>query len=129
MKAHKLLILLPLLSILACDGTTAPPFDPDPDDEVRTVTHNVSGFDAIHFNAAGSLLIKQTGEESLTITAKNRIHSLLRVEVRGTNLHVELDESVPRNGNHDMGFRVTVRELRDLDLGGVMVVEAMKPVR
>jgi hypothetical protein len=90
---------------------------------VITETREVSGFSAITLTGAGTLIIEQTGTESLTISTDDNILPYLTSEVRGNRLILGAREKTAFTFFKDLTYRVTVKTLDAFELTGAGSVE------
>ncbi len=86
---------------------------------VVTETRDVRDFDTITVSGSGSIVIAQTGEESLTIEADDNILPLLTSEVHNHNLQLGARRGAHFSIRGPIRYRVTVRDLRGLMISGV----------
>ncbi len=119
------MLLAPVLAF-ACDGGGPSPTDPDPgvdgSGNFVTQSRSVSGFNGVSLTNSGTLLIEQTGSESLTITAEDNILPLLRSDVVGGQLILgPLPGDVIRGG--ERVYELTVRNLNEVSTGTASTVE------
>jgi hypothetical protein len=86
----------------------------------------VAGFDAIDFAAAGTVLVSQGSEESLTIETDDNVLPLVRSEVRGATLRVWFanDESNRSPRPTRLVATVGMRTLSSLTVSGAAQVES-----
>jgi len=84
----------------------------------------VGAFSAIALSGAGRLIIEHTGYESLQVTAEDNILPHVRTEVRGDRLELGIERGTPISTMHGVLYRLTVREISDLDASGASVLEA-----
>lgn len=90
---------------------------------LQTETRPVVRFTAINLSAAASLEIEQTGQESLDITADDNLLSLYTSEVKDGTLYLSVAEGKYVSGKQPR-FKITVRELRKLNVSGVGSIKA-----
>jgi hypothetical protein len=91
---------------------------------LQTETRPVERFTAIRVSGTASLEIEQTGQESLSLTADDNLLPLFTSEVRdGTLLLGVTDGKIFWKGKGPR-FKVTVRELQKLKVGGAASVKA-----
>ena len=118
---------------LACDSDSptslAPPPDPDPGDDqnsgdLMTETRQVTGFTSIAADIAGVLVIEVTGEESLTIVAAEAYLPMIQSHVVDERLLLTMDGGLSTHLEGDITVYVTVADLDDIDLAGVVQAEA-----
>jgi len=122
------MLLVPLLAF-ACNGGGSSPTDPAPrvggSGNFVTQSRSVSGFNGVSLTSSGTLLIEQTGSESLTITAEDNILPLLRSDVVGGQLILgPLPGDVIRGG--ERVYDVTVRNLNEVSTGSASTVEVRR---
>jgi hypothetical protein len=85
---------------------------------VITETRQVSGFNRIRFRGSGSLIVEQTGVESLTVEAEDNIVPLLRSDVENRVLILGLRPGTSIVAYKPIVFRLTVRELTGIEVSG-----------
>lgn len=89
-----------------------------------TQERSVSDFDAIELRGVGALTVSQTGTESLVIEADDNLLEHLTTEVRDRRLILGTRKGVNLHARLPLRYRVTVRELRGLDVSGSGSIEA-----
>ena len=88
-----------------------------------TESRPVEGFDAVEVSAAAHLIVERTGVESLDVTAEGNLLPLVRSEVRNGRLILGLEPHVGVTGSQGVLFRLTVRELAEVEASGASRVE------
>ena len=88
-------------------------------------SRNVSGFSSVSIGGSGRLLIEQTGTESLTITADDNLLPYIKAEVGGNHLFLGLKDSLTNiSPTTEITYKLTVKNLRDLDVSGSGTADA-----
>jgi hypothetical protein len=72
---------------------------------VRSEKRAVSGFDAITLNGLGKIVIKQDGNESLTVSAEDNLLPLLKTEVTNGKLQLDIEQGVKLQPTKPIEFR------------------------
>jgi Putative auto-transporter adhesin, head GIN domain len=90
---------------------------------LATETRPVRGFDGVSASGAARLIIRQTGAESLEVTAEENVLPALRTEVAGGTLSLGFDPLHAVHPTHEVLYRLTVRELNTLEAAGACLVE------
>ena len=107
------------------------PTDPnDPDDGPRrtrigsgnivTVSRPVAGYHAIRLSGVGRLIVTQTGEESLTITADDNLVPLISSSVADGWLVVADPPNTELEPSQVIVYRITVKNLDAVSISGVV---------
>ena len=112
------------LVFAACGGGPTEP-DPGVDGSGPFVTQSrsVSGFNGVSLSGVATLIIEQTGVESLAITAQENILPLLGSDVVGDLLVLGPRPGV-NIGRGRIVYELTVRDLNEVSASGVSKVEA-----
>jgi hypothetical protein len=90
-----------------------------------TESRAVQDFSGISLSGVGRLVIEQTGRETLTITAEDNILPLLVSEVRHGQLVLGTVSNVNISPTREIVYRLTVRELENIEISGAGAVEAI----
>jgi hypothetical protein len=93
---------------------------------LKTETRPVEPFTAITMSGAGSLVIEQTGQESLSLTADDNLLALFTSEVRNGTLILGVTDGDVRWKGEGPRFKVTVNELKKIKVSGAGSVNATK---
>ena len=94
---------------------------------LKTETRVVEKFTAIVVSGSANLEIEQTGEESLELTVDDNLLELFTTEVRNGTLFIGVAEGKRLSWNgKGPRIKVTVRELRKLQVSGAASVKATK---
>jgi len=89
----------------------------------KTESREVTQFSSISTNSVGKIIIKQTGKESLTITADDNILPLLESRVADNILYLTIKNDTSFNPTQPIEFMVEVKRLESLKINGVGSVE------
>jgi putative autotransporter adhesin-like protein len=81
-------------------------------------TREARDFDRISLSGVGTVVISQTGEESLTIEADDNILPLLTSEVVGHTLELGVERGASLMRHSPITFTLTVKDLRGLNVSG-----------
>lgn len=94
----------------------------------KTESRPVSNFNAVVLSTSGSLVIEQTGVESLTITADDNILPLLRSEVIGGQLRLDTQPGSSFSSITNIRYTLTVKDLKAVTVNGSggVVITAIK---
>jgi hypothetical protein len=90
---------------------------------VRSETRNVAGFDSIDLRGEGSLTIRQTGVESLTIATDDNVLPLVHSDVAGGVLSLG-PESTGMVRVTQLSYTLTVKSLKAISVHGDATVSA-----
>jgi hypothetical protein len=85
---------------------------------IKTETRNVSGFRSILLQNAGSVTIKQTGKEKLTVTTDDNLLPLLLTEVEDGKLVLKNAKKVNMKPSKNISYTMEVKELANLQIDG-----------
>lgn len=91
---------------------------------VITENRPVDRFTAIEVSGTGRLVVERTGTESLTVTADDNLISMFTSEVKNGTLYLSVAKGKRPSGSPT--YRVTLSELRGLDISGAGSIEATK---
>src|SRR5262245_13018814 len=91
---------------------------------IITENRPVDKFRAIELSGAGQLVLERTGTESLSVTADDNLISMFTSEVKNGTLYLSVERGKRPSGSPT--YRVTVSELRKLDISGAGSIEATK---
>jgi hypothetical protein len=92
--------------------------------QIVSQTRPVSGFHEISVSDGATLIVKQTGQESLRVVADDNLIDQVRAEVRDGKLRLGFERSRPFASQHGLRFEVEVRELSEVSASGGSHVEA-----
>ena len=129
-----LLLLLAFTAFLACGGSSggsSGPIGPvDPGDifgngNVVVEDRSVSGFSSVNLSGEGTLIIEQTGSESLRVRAEDNLLQYIQTTVVGSELEIRTEPGVDIQPTQGIGieYLLTVDDLTDLELSGVGRIE------
>jgi hypothetical protein len=91
---------------------------------VKTESRQVADFASVSLGAVGRVTVRQTGKESLTISAEDNILPLLESRVAGRTLFIETAKHTDIRPTKPIEFTVEVKSLEGLSLRGVGSIEA-----
>ena len=91
---------------------------------VTSESRNVSGFKEVELNGAGTLSIRQTGEESLSIEAEEDVIPKINTEVVNNRLIIGPKPNTNINTTKPIDYNLTVNNLDALKVAGAGNVEA-----
>jgi Putative auto-transporter adhesin, head GIN domain len=84
----------------------------------------VSGFSSIAFNSEGKVTVRQTGKESLTISAEDNLLPLLESRVTDRTLSIGTVNNTDINPTKPIEFAIEVKSLEGFRMTGVGSIEA-----
>ena len=84
------------------------------------------GFNAVELSGIGTLIIEQGARESLEITAEDNLMNYLRSDVSGSRLQLGVKEFVNIHPTKDIVYRLTVKNLNQIESSGLGKVEIKK---
>jgi len=90
---------------------------------VKTESRRVTGFSSISSKSVGRVTVRQTGKESLKITAEDNILPLLEGRVADNTLYLTTRKDASINATRPIDFVVEVKSLESLNIKGVGTVE------
>lgn len=90
---------------------------------LKTETRSVSGFSRVTLSGVGTITIRQTGTESLTITTDDNILPLLTSTVSGGVLTLGVKPANNLNPTKGITWNVTVRDLTGITLSGAGTID------
>lgn len=85
---------------------------------LKTESRAVSGFSAVTFAGFGEMTIRQTGTESLTITAEDNLLPLITTTVSGQTLRIGGQPAVSIRPTRNITYTLTVKDLSAITLSG-----------
>jgi hypothetical protein len=86
-------------------------------------TREARDFDRVTLSGIGTVIIAQTGEESLTIEADDNILPLVTSEVRGHELVLGMEPHISLARHAPITFHLTVKDLRGVSVSGAGKIE------
>ena len=92
---------------------------------IVTEARDVRDFNRVVFGGTGELLLTQSGEESLTVSADDNVMGYIEAEVRGKTLYIGLTDK-PGPGvspSQPIRFNLNVKEIASLDVAGIARTE------
>jgi Putative auto-transporter adhesin, head GIN domain len=95
---------------------------------VKTESREVGEFSSISSESVGKVTVKQTGKESLTITADDNILPLLESHVADKILYLTMAKNTNINPTKPIEFVVEIKNLESLNIKGVGSIE-VKDIR
>ncbi|MDP9474694.1 MAG: DUF2807 domain-containing protein [Actinomycetota bacterium] len=91
---------------------------------VASETRDVSGFDEVELSGVGNLSIRQTGTESLSVTAEEDVLPKIRTEVVDGRLIVGPEPNASIETTEPIDYELTVGDLHALEVSGSGDVDA-----
>ncbi len=92
--------------------------------KVASEPRDVSGFDEVELSGIGNLSIRQTGSESLTVTAEEEVLPKIRTEVVNDRLIIGPEPNSSIQTTRPINYELTVVDLHALKLAGSGDVDA-----
>jgi hypothetical protein len=93
--------------------------------KIITEPRTVSGFSDVSLSGSGTVIIEQTGIESLAVTTDDNLLPYIKTEVKGNTLELGFQDSMTHlSPTHDIVFRLTAKTLEGLDVSGSGEVDA-----
>jgi len=114
---------LSLALLGGCTDTVSGPNHVLGSGRVVTEVRSVEGFDAIALSGAGSLIIEQTGFESLEVEAEDNVMPWVVTEVRGGRLSLGLAPGADVASHRSIVYRLSVRNLEAIEASGASRIE------
>jgi len=96
----------------------------DESGNITSETRDVSGFDEVELRGVGTLSIRQTGSESLTVEAGEGILPKIRTEVVNGRLVIGPQPDAEIETNEPINYELTVGDLRALEVSGSGDIDA-----
>ncbi len=91
---------------------------------VASEPRDVNGFDEVELNGVGSLSIRQTGSESLTVEAEEDVLTKIRTEVVDERLIIGPEPNTNIRTTEPINYKLTVEDLHALGLSGSGDIDA-----
>lgn len=113
------MLLGPILVLASCSIVTAP-------GPTRTESRTVSGFSKVELAGPGTVTIDQTGNESLTIEAGDKVLPHLASDVVGDTLVLGTKRGTVLTPGDRISYHLTVKDLMGLTVSGSGEVAAPK---
>lgn len=110
--------VLGILLVAAACGPVGGPTVGTGSGNVKTESRSVSGFNAVTFSSAGELTIRQTGTESLSITAEDNILPLITTTVSGQTLNIGFKSNTAMLPTRGITYALTVKNLNAITVSG-----------
>ncbi len=119
--------------VLALCGCGVLPVEPLDENEttitgsgnVVTEPRTVSGFAGVSLHGVARMMIEQTGEETLTITAEDNVLPVLLSEVRDGRLFLGPEENISFELHQEIVYQLTVKNLSSIEINGVIQAGAV----
>ncbi len=86
---------------------------------IKTEAREVSDFSALSSKSVGKVIVQQTGQESLTITADDNILPLLKSDVDNHVLYLGVVDNASFSPTQPIEYAVEVKRLESLNISGV----------
>ena len=126
MKIRIITVLLASTIILSACGLPVRFTDVRGSGNVVTESRSMPGFNAVELSGIGTLIIEQGARESLEITAEDNLMNYLRSDVSGSRLQLGVKEFVNIHPTKDIVYRLTVKNLNQIESSGLGKVEIKK---
>jgi hypothetical protein len=114
-------LVLPVLLLLAACDAVMPTIKGS--GVSKTEVRPVEKFTAIDLSGIGHLSIERSATDSLTVTADDNLISFFISEVKNGTLHLSVADG--KNVSGKVEYKVSVSDLRSLDISGVGGVDAV----
>ena len=92
---------------------------------VVTEPRTVSGFSGVSLHGVARIMIEQTGEETLTISAEDNVLPVLISEVRDGRLFLGPEENTSFELHEEIVYHVHVQNLSSIEINGVIYADAV----
>ncbi len=112
-------LIVPILALTSCSIVTTP-------GPTRTESRSVSGFTKVELAGSGDVNIDQTGSESLTIEAGDKVLPNLTSDVVGDTLVLGTKRGAVLSPGGRISYHLTVKDLTGLTVSGSGEVTAPK---
>jgi hypothetical protein len=110
---------VPLLALLLVGGCSVTlPGTTAGSGTSKTETRTVTGFTSIELAGNGDVQVKQTGTESLTVTADDNLLPLLTTEVIDRVLKLGVKDNASLDPKQPITYVITAKDLTGLDVAG-----------
>jgi Protein of unknown function (DUF2807). len=86
---------------------------------VKTESRDVSGFASISFRGVGKVAVRQSGRESLSVTAEDNILPVLETRVENGTLVIGIKNNTSISPSKPIEYTVEVKDLQGVQLTGV----------
>jgi hypothetical protein len=116
---HRFAIFLALPLLTACGFETV-----QGSGNLKTETRPVGKFTAIDLSGIGQLIVERAGTESLTVTADDNLLALFKSEVKSGTLYLFTESG--KQPSRRAVYKVSVAELKKIDVSGAASIEATK---
>lgn len=126
MKTRIFTFLLACAIVLTACGLPVRFTDVRGSGNVVTESRTVAGFNAVELSGIGTLIIDQGDKEALEITAEDNLMNYLRSDVSGSRLQLGVEELVNIHPTKDIVYRLTVKDLSQIESSGLGKVESKK---
>lgn len=126
MKTRIITVLVACAIVLGACGLPVRFTDVRGSGNVITESRMVTGFNAVELSGIGTLIIEQGGKEALEITAEDNLMNHIRSEVSGSRLQLGGEEFVNIHPTKDIVYRLTVKNLNQIESSGLGKVESKK---
>ena len=86
---------------------------------MATISRPIRGINAVELEGVGNLVIQQGDQEALEIDADENLIKYIKTELKGTSLHIYIEDHVNLRPTMDIVYRLTVKDLRRVTAGGL----------
>lgn len=114
-----LLLLVAILTVTACNASIV-----KGSGDLITETRAVSDFDSIDLSGSGEVIVRQDGNESLTIETDDNVMEHVKAEVEGGVLKLGYEEGFNLIDHTRLIFTVGVDDLKSLKISGSGDIES-----
>jgi predicted small secreted protein len=91
---------------------------------ITSESRTISGVSSVSLAGTGQLIIEQTGNEALTITADDNLLPYLSSDVRGSKLVLGIKDGTNISPSKEVVYRLEVKKLDEIEVSGAGTVEA-----
>ena len=92
-----------------------------------TETRDVSGFDRVVLDGLGAVVITTGGPDGVTIVTDDNLARHVDTSVKGSTLTISTPDDLDLDPSRDLLYRISVRDLRGIELRGVGSFEVVAP--
>ncbi len=94
--------------------------------KVKSETRKAKGFTSLSLTGMGRVILEQTGKDSLSVSTDDNLLPYLTSEVKNGKLTLGIKNNTSFNTHNEITYKVTVRNLKELDISGSGDIDAKK---